>query len=381
MRKGEEALQIKKAIWLTDNKKYFEQINGLINELYIEDIALEGQYEIDTLQYYNLVVFLLNPLNIGNKFFLEGVNSILEKRKSSRTILFMINDVHALSTQDILNLKIELMKSLEGIIENPAIQFCSTLYGNLYFSYIKNEKTLEDLRKENSLMIPTFDGTYLTGKDIKEEHMEEIQRLSCMKNVSEIISTYVQEIQNSNIDVSKKNMLVIGQKSVGKTMLANIIRRLYGESIFVSESNDMSCNCEMLFDMLIVVIDLDIEKEFSFVEEVCSEYISIDKLFVINKTDNFMFYGRSKKETISIITNQMHQLGQDRSCFISAYYIKQLLDLEDGTITNIDVINDSDVVFEDILGFPICKEKNKRRILELLKEASGYNELLKHLEA
>jgi hypothetical protein len=363
-----------------DNKKYAEQINTLKDKFFIDDIALDRECDLDTLHYYDLVVFLLNPMNIGNKFFISGINTILEKRKSSKTILFMVNDVHILSTQDIVNVRNELMKSLNGVIENPDIHFCSTFYGGLYISYIKGKKTIVDLQKESNLMIPMPDGAYLSGRDIEKEHIEEIQRISGIKKISETISTYLEGLSQENIDVTKRNLIVIGQKEVGKTTLVDVVSRLYGENISIGESNDFTNINEMLYEKIIVMIDLNLEKDLNFIEEICSQYINSDKIFIVNKIDNYMFYGKDKKETIAYISAQLKQFTQSPCSFISAYYMKQLLDLEAGIITIMDVALDNNIVFEDSLGFPLCKERNKKNIIKLLKEASGQDELLKYLE-
>lgn len=373
-------MQTHKTIWITDNKKYVEQIKTLTDKFFIDDIALDRECDLDTLQFYDLVVFLLNPLNIGNKFFISGINTILEKRKSSKTILFMVNDVHILSPQDIVNVRNELMKSLKGVIENPDIHFCSTFYGSLYSSYIKGEKSILDLQKESNLMIPMPDGEYLSGREIEEKHIEEMQSISKIKVVNETISTYLEGLSKTNIDVTKRNLLVIGQKEVGKTTLVGAVRRLYGENISIDESNDPANINEMLYEKIIVMIDLDLEKGLNFIEEICSEYINEDKIFIVNKIDNYMFYGKDKKDTIAYISAQLEQFTQSPCSFISAYYIKVLLDLEAGVITVMDVVEDNNIVFEDSLGFPLCKEKNKKYIIKLLKDSSGQKELLKYLE-
>ncbi|NNU78354.1 hypothetical protein [Clostridium estertheticum] len=369
-----------KTIWVVENKKYIDHLAHNRDNVEIGETVYYKECNIDGLPDYDLVFFLLNPLNIANQFFIEGVKKILEIRKSTKTIIFLVNDTNLLNSNELVNVKIELKKSLDEVIKNPTVHMCSTYYNYLYEEYKCGEKTITDLQRELNLNIPLGDGELISGKNITVEHISQIKKIGNMENIKNLITDYFSSMEKCDIDVRKKNIIVVGENQVGKSLFVEIVNGAYSEDVALFECSNLNEINEELFDKMIILIDIDIEKSRRFVEEVCSKYIDIEKIFVVNKMDNYMFIDKEKSEIIKSTNKILNQFTSGSNYFISCYYIKFFIELNNKVITTQDVINDCEIIFEDTLGFPISKEKNKNNLSDLLLENSGYDNLLKIME-
>jgi hypothetical protein len=341
---------------------------------------LEENCIIQSLPNYEMVFFLLTPRQIGNKFFIQAIGEVLRVRRNSKTIFLAIDDLYRLEEQEAYKVILELKDSIKELIPNPVIFTVSSYYAALHSQYESGEITLEDIRQNRDVMVPSGDGEFLTGRQIMEVNLEQLQPLSKMEKLYQLVADLSAGIHETGIDVTKKNWLVLGPEKTGKSIVSSLLQESLGESMhFIDKTPDVS-DFDQYYDGMTVVVDLELQDNLYYLEKICSTYIDIEKIIIINKMDDFMFYGKSQQELELDIKKKIKSFTSDPVFFISAYYYKQYLQLKRENMQISEVIENPAIILVDSFNFPISKQKNKTILPELLLKQSGFDRLLQHWE-
>lgn len=372
---------MKDVILVCENKEYMNNIGLYCNDLMADKLVVIDDVNVEELPKFNLVTFILSPFNIANKFFLEGVKEILKVRKNSRSILFVIDDVYKLNTIETNKVIMELEKSLAGVIKNPKIKNLSSKIAAVNRLYKFKNLTLEDIQKDKSICLEDESGFLVSGKNIKEEQLERAYKNSGIEELIENIKNHISIIKNESISVVQNNILVCGPQGSGKSTFIKLVQDKC-EDISFKEVNDISNIQYKIYDKMIIVLDLDNERSKNFIEKVCSDFIEIEKVFIINKIDEFMLYD----STLENIKKRMMKLVQEYCSsniyFISSYYLEKVWDYKNGNIDLEEIVNDNVIVLMDEYGIPIMNNKNKRKLIDIIEyqaNISKFNECLEEL--
>ncbi|MCH6266998.1 hypothetical protein [Neobacillus citreus] len=368
------------SIWIVENRRQLESLQTLRPKLLYKEAVLEEECQIQSLPDYDMVFFLLTPKQIGNKFFIQAIGEVLRVRRNSKTIFLAIDDHYRLDDQESYKVILELKDSIKELIPNPTILSVSSYYAALHSQYKHGEINLEDLRQNREIMIPTADGELLTGRQITEENLEQLELLSQMEKLYHLIADLSAGIRVTGIDVSKENWLILGQGRTGKSMVSELLQQSLGESLHFIEKTPEVIDLDQYYDGMIVVVDLEIHNSLPFLEKIYSTYVGIEKIIVVNKMDDFMFYQKSQQELQIDIKKKIKSLTSDPVFFVSGLYYKQYLQLKRKEIEISDIIENPSIVLVDSLNLPVSKQKDKANLPGLLLKQSGFDHLLHHWE-
>lgn len=363
-----------------ENKRQLESLRQLRPKLQFKDTVLEEECKIADLPKYDMVFFLLTPKQIGNKFFIQAIDEVLRVRRNSKTIFLAIDDLYRLDEQEVLKVTMELRDSLKEIISNPVIFTVSSYYAALYSRYEVQELTLRDIRQNREVMIPTSDGGLVTGKGLNEDDIPQLHTLSNMKSLYGLIQELSKGIHRTGINVSKKNWLVLGREKTGKSSLQELLSARLGDSIHFVDQNPEVAVLDQYYDGLLIVLDLDIERSFKYLEDIYARYVEMDKVIVINKMDEFMFFGKGQHELRQEFQKRIRSLTNDPIYFVSSYYYQHYLRIKGNGNYLDELIQNPTVLLVDGLNFPLSKQKHKAMLPELLFQQTGFEELLHNWE-
>jgi len=137
---------------------------------------------------------------------------------------------------------------------------------------------------------------------------------------------------------------------------------------------------EDYYDGLILVLDLDRYRSLEYLEEIYSTYVGLEKIILVNKIDNFMYEYNSQSLLTLEVTKEIRHYTSDPIYFISAYYFREYLKLQNEEISIEEIIEDPEIILVDSSNYPISKERNKRKLPELLLTHSGFQQLLLNWE-
>lgn len=153
----------------------------------------------DVLPDAHAVIFLLEPMKLGEAHFTEEIrhyvveakNSNLDRR--SRHIFFIINkldECHRIYDK----LVAELEASLEGILPQPRVLGVSSYYALASRRYQRHELTLKDLQRDNHLFVPDPDSPddFLSGRLLEERHVPLLAEQSRIADVESALSSYLE---------------------------------------------------------------------------------------------------------------------------------------------------------------------------------------------
>ncbi|MEK4252560.1 hypothetical protein [Ureibacillus sp. FSL K6-2830] len=368
------------SIWIVENERQLKSIHLLKTKLLYKEALLQEECDIATLPNYDMVFFLLTPTQIGNKFFIDAIKEILHVRKNSKTIFLAIDDCYQLDNEEIVKVILELKASIKELITNPNVFTVSSYYAALHHQYEIKKVSLEELRQNRDVIISTDDGELLTGRKLEEDHVKQLLKLSKMEKFYQLVQDFSKGLQLAGIDVTKKNWLVLGPENTGKSLLTELLKTSVGDSFHFQDMRDDLKDVGKYYDGLVIVLDLDILKNLDYLEKICSTYVGIEKIIVVNKIDNFMFFQKSQQMLKMDIKKKISSFTSDPIYFVSSYYFHQYLQLKKEEITVEDLIQNPNVVLVDALNFPISKEKNKTKLQELLFNQSGFGNLLQNWE-
>jgi hypothetical protein len=327
-----------------------------------------------------MVFFLLTPKQIGSKFFIQAIDEVLRDRQNSKTILLAIDDLYRLDEQEVVKVTMELRDSLKEIISNPMIFTVSSYYAALYSRYEDHELTLRDIRQNREVMIPISDGSLVTGREITEEDILQLQTLSNMESLYGIIQEMSKGIHRTGINVSKKNWLILGRDQTGKSSLKELLSAHIGDLVHFVDQNPELNNIDQYYDGLLIVLDLVVEQNFKYLEYIYTNYVEMDKVIVINKMDEFMFSGKGQQELQLEYKKRIRSLTNDPIYFVSSDYFKHYLRLKQNGNYADELIQNPTVLLVDSLNFPLSKQKHKAKLTELLYQQTGFEELLHNWE-
>jgi hypothetical protein len=357
---------------LYDQPRYKEEVSLFADKLKISRMmSLNSRFEDEPAD-YDLLLILINPDMTGNKNFIFSAAEAAGVRKNTGTIIFVINDSDRLTQDEISSCRLELEKSLIGIIENPIILALSTFHASIYHSYINGIRSLKDIRKIHSLSIQTDEGFIISGKDLKEEDILSLYNSSGLEELIRIIQEYLNN--PVHIHGGKYNWLVTGKNGVGKSSFINLFYSLK-DQICLTESEDFNKRRDRFYDGVFVILDPDLQCSAGMIEAYCSESAGINTIFVINRIDEYMLYCLDRGHIIEKITLQIREYSNSPIISISSLFIQVLSDYKAGKITLNDLILNPDIVLTDDLGILLINEfTTKEKFLELFSRQSGQDE-------
>lgn len=327
-----------------------------------------------------MVFFLITAKQIGNRFFIDALNEILRIRKNSKTIFLAIDDYYRLSEEEVSKVLLELKTSVKSLISQPTIYLVSSYYAELAFRYERNDLTLEELQRNRELMFLDAEGEWVSGRTITHQHLSHLYELSRIDSLVQLNQSFSEGIKSTGIDVTKKNWLVLGPKQSGRTTVTELLQNQIGESVSVVEVLPERGRIEDYYDGLIIVLDLDRHRSLNYLEEIYSTYVGLEKIVVVNKIDYFMYEYNSQSLLTLEVTKDIRRYTSDPIYFISAYYFEKYLKLQNEEINIEEVIEDPEIILVDSSNFPLSKERNKRKLPELLLTYSGFQPLLLNWE-
>ncbi|MFJ7848136.1 hypothetical protein ACIQZM_09720 [Peribacillus sp. NPDC097206] len=368
------------SIWIVENRRQLESLQQLRPRLQYKKAVLEEDCDIQSLPNYDMVFFLLTPSQVGNKFFIQAIDEVLRVRRSSKTILLAIDDLYRLDEQESYKVILELKDSIKHLIPNPTILTVSSYYAALHRQYESGEINLEGIRQNRDIMIPAADGEFLTGRQIIEENLEQLKSLSKIDQLYQLVASLSVGIQAAGIDITKKNWLVLGQEKTGKSIVSVLLQESLGESFYFIDKIPEVTDLAQYYEGMILVVDLEIQDNLLYLESICSKYVDIEKVIVVNKLDEFMFYHKSQQELQMDIQKKIKSITSDPVYYISAFYYKQCLQLKREDMQIFEIIENPAIVLVDSFNFPISKGKSKTTLPKLLLKQSGFDRLLQHWE-
>ncbi|OIJ14219.1 hypothetical protein BKP37_09050 [Anaerobacillus alkalilacustris] len=356
-----------------------ESLRELKPKLHYKEVVLEAECDIERLPSYDMVFFLLTPTQIGHKFFKKAVEEVFKFRKNSKTIFLAIDDCHRLDDEDVIKVTLELKASIKDILKNPTVFKVSSYYAALHLQFERGQLSLEDLRRNREVMVPTLEGELIIGKQLQENDLAMLLPLSKMEQLFELVQPFSVGIRNAGIDVTKKNWQVVGPDRTGKSLITNLLQQSIGETDHFVENEIGTVDSGKYYDGIFVIFDLEWDKCSGYLEKICTSTVGSEKMIIVNKVDDFMFFDQSRDDLFKEISTKIQSLTSDPIYYVSSAYYQQYIKLLQGEVTVDDIINDPDIVLVDPLNFPIAKEKNKSKLAQLLLEQSGFIELLQKL--
>ncbi|NHN34397.1 hypothetical protein [Paenibacillus agricola] len=370
------------SIWVVESKKQLDTLHALKSKLRYKAVVLESECDITTLPSYDMVFFLLTPTKIGNKFFIEAIKEVLSIRQNSKTIFMAIDDCYRLDEQELMKVTLELKSSIKYLISNPAVFMVSSYFALLHLQYELKQVTLEDIQHNREVMIPNQADGMITGLRLKVEHMSQLLQLSRMDKIYLLIEEFSKGVRNTGIDTTKQNWLILGPDKTGKSLLTKQLQASIkaSGSFHFADKSPIPDDIGRYYDGIVIVLDLDINRSLAYLERICSTYVGLNKIIVVNKSDDFMFYRLSQSKLQTDMMTKLRFITSDPVFFVSAYYYEQYIRLSAQEVTMEDIIQDSKVVFADPLNFPIAKETHRAIMPELLLVHSGFNNLLQNWE-
>lgn len=366
------------SIWIVENNKQYETLERLRSKLRYKKVVRAEQCELHTLPEYDMVFFLLLPTQIGHRFFIDAIEEILHYRKNSKTIFLAIDESYRLEEQERVEIMLELKASISHLVPNPTVFFVSSLFATIHSEYELGQISLEDVRQNRDVMISVKGEGLLMGRQLQENHIPMLLEISKMDKVYGLVEEFAEGVKRTGVDVSKENWLVLGPPGMGKSTVIRSLQSNANKPDYITFVNEtpVTSDDKRYYDKLIIVLDLDSNKWMSYLEDLCSVYVGLDKMIFVNKCDEFMFYGKSRQQLQSEIDLKLRKLTSDPIFFVSAYYYEQYHLLQSGQITEQDIIENPEIVLTDSLDFPIIKEKNRSVLSELLQTQSGFHTLL-----
>ncbi|OIJ20749.1 hypothetical protein BKP45_08085 [Anaerobacillus alkalidiazotrophicus] len=356
-----------------------ESLQELKPKLHYKEVVLESECDIERLPSFDMIFFLLTPTQIGHKFFKKAVEEVFKVRKNSKTIFLAIDDCHRLDDEDVIKVTLELKASIKDIMKNPTVFKVSSYYASLHHQFERGQLTLEDLRRNREVMVPTQDGDMIMGKKLQGDHPAMLLELSKMEQLFELVQQFSSGIRNAGIDVAKKNWLVVGPDRTGKSLLTNLLQQSVGENNHFVENDIAEVDLGKYYDGMFVIFDLEWDKYSSYLEKICTSTVGSEKMIIVNKVDDFMFFDQSRDELLKEIKTKIQSYTSDPIYFVSASYYQQYIKLLQGEITVDDIIADPEIILVDPLNFPINKVRNKTELSQLLLDQSGFIQLLQQI--
>ena len=74
-------------IGICDLEKSKNNLSYLLDDLCIDKLTLFEEIDSDELDSFKIILFVLDSSNIGNKFFLDKINSIVTERKNTKVFI------------------------------------------------------------------------------------------------------------------------------------------------------------------------------------------------------------------------------------------------------------------------------------------------------
>jgi hypothetical protein len=327
-----------------------------------------------------MVFFLITATQIGNRFFIDALNEILRIRKNSKTIFLAIDEYYRLSEDEVSKVLLELKTAVKPLISQPTIFLVSSYYAELAFRYERKDLTLEELQRNRELRFLDAEGEWVTGRTITHQNLSNLYEISRIDSLSQLNQSFFEGIKSIGIDVTKKNWLVVGPQQTGRSTVTELLQNQLGESVSVVESLLEQSRVEDYYDGLIIVLDLDRYRSLEYLEEIYSTYVGLEKIILVNKIDNFMYEYNSQSLLTLEVTKDIRRYTSDPIYFISAYYFRKYLKLQNEEIRLEEIIEDPEIILVDSSNYPISKERNIRKIPELLLTHSGFQPLLLNWE-
>ncbi|RIX59709.1 hypothetical protein D3P08_06170 [Paenibacillus nanensis] len=369
------------SVWIVENQRQRESLNTLRSKLRFKSVVLEKECDITSLPSYDIVCFLLVPSQIGNRFFLEAIAEILNVRRNAKTIFFAIDACDQLDAQELVKVRLELNESVRSYIPDPVVFAVSSFYAAVYHSYSHGDLSLYEVQQNREFLISAPEGL-LSGRRISPQHMELLPELSGMDRLAERLEQVSFGIHDSGIDVTRKNWLVIGSRGAGASTVTRMLQSSRAASNAVrftdagAEGTPDPEDVRAYYDGMVVVIDPGAILKPSYLEKICSLYPELEKVFVVNQFDRFMYYGLEPQALRSELTRVVREYTSEAVFFVSAYYYEEWDRLQSGEITVQDVIRNPEIVLIDSLAFPIAKPEVPLTLPELLHASSGFDDLL-----
>ncbi|WML58657.1 hypothetical protein [Neobacillus sp. PS2-9] len=368
------------SIWIVENERQLQSLCYLKSNLHYKEVTLQSDCEIQTLPSYDMVFFLITATQIGNRFFIDALNEILRIRKNSKTIFLAIDEYYRLSEDEVSKVLLELKTAVKPLISQPTIFLVSSYYAELAFRYEKKDLTLEELQRNRELRFLDAEGEWVTGRTITHQHLSYLYEISRIDSLVDLNQSFSEGIKSTGIDVTKKNWLVVGPQQSGRSTVTELLQNQLGESVSVMESLSEQSRVEDYYDGLILVLDLDRYRSLEYLEEIYSTYVGLEKIILVNKIDHFMYEYNSQSLLTMEVTKDIRRYTSDPIYFISAYYFREYLKLQNEEISIEEIIENPEIILVDSSNYPISKERNKRKLPELLLTHSGFQPLLLNWE-
>jgi len=369
------------SIWITESEKQLENIELLKPKLFYKEAILQGKCDISALPTYDMVFFLLTPFQIGNSFFLATIEEILRVRRSGKTVILVIDDIHRLNHDERVKVTLELKASVRNLLANPAVFTVSTYYASLQQQYEDGLLSLDEIRRKPDVMVTTEVEGIVMGRQLEAEHVMQLLVLSRMESIYRLLQKF-SIMKYTGIDVTKKNWLVTGPDATGKGNVNRMLQEglVETEGIQFTEIHPVPEDVGNYYDGIVIILDLQMRRGLSYLEQLYSSHTGIDIIIIVNKMDEFMLLNQSRQSIIDEYTSSIRSITNDPIHFVSTFFYEQFLLLEKGELSSNDIVCNPDVVLADALDFPISKEKNIFILQKLLLQQSRYDKLLQTWE-
>lgn len=302
-------------------------------------------------------------------------------RRNAKTIFFAIDARDQLDTQELVKVRLELNESIQSYIPDPVVFTVSSFHAAVYHSYSQGALSLYEVQKNRDFLISTPEGL-LSGRNISTEHMDLLPQISGMDQLVERLDQVSLGIQDTEIDVTRQNWLIVGSPGAGTSTISRLLKSYSAASdaiCFAETGADRVPYTEDIrayYDGMVVVLDPGLLHDPSYLEAICSRNPEILKIFVMNQFDRFMYYGQEPQALRSELTRIIREYTSEAVFFVSAYYYEEWTRLQSGEITVQDIIQNPEIVLIDSLTFPIVKSEIPLTLTELLHASSGFNDLL-----
>jgi GTPase SAR1 family protein len=173
----------------------------------------------------NAVIFMIDPDSVGEEHFTEKIRNYVNSAKTSsleedgRHIYFVINKIDVFNEEDIAKARHELEQVLSGLILKPNIHEVSAYFGMRGKQLLTKDLDIQTIQKDRKIGIPDpEDPDYtIAGKQISEEHAQDIIKFSKIRKLENALGEYLQ---------SKNQYLISDVVGSIRSVLSDTIHKL-----------------------------------------------------------------------------------------------------------------------------------------------------------
>lgn len=365
-------------IAISDLEKSKNNLSFLLKDLYIENNLSwndfnNNNYDNDIFAHYKIIMFVINPCNVGNKIFIERLKELVKERLNTRSIYFVIDYRDELDKRELLRVKIEIEEAMKNIIDNPKVIDISSALASAYKMYTNKLCSLDFIRKNKDIFFIDNEGFPVSGSSIKEDDVLLFNDLSRIKILAESIKKDITDLVDINL--SKVNWCVIGNSGSGKSTFIDNMQNI-NENIEYTEYLDISSLKLNVSEGIIIILDINHEENIAILKDVSERYLEEKKIVILNKADEFMYTEDDYKTFINKVRAYTKEILNEEIHIISSYNTKLWLELKKDTSKINEIRSDTKLVIFNKYYIPVIKFKNDKEFIEEFKKQNYLEELL-----